>query len=163
MLLIGFMGAGKSTVGRLVATRLAWEFIDLDEEIERAAGCSVVALFEREGEAGFRARESEATAALRGRSRIVVATGGGWMANGRIADVDRAGRTIWLGVSAAEAMRRAAATPGNRPLFGRTLDDVSALLAARSAQYAEADLKIETDSRDPEAIAAEIIEVLKAN
>ena len=160
MLLVGFMAAGKTTVGALLAERLGWTFVDLDGEIERAAGSSVTDLFASEGEPGFRRREAAATVALRGRERIVVATGGGWVANSEVTREDRAGTVVWLQVTPAEAVRRAAVAPGRRPLLGASADGAAELLAARVARYAAADLIIDTDGREPHEIAAEIIEAL---
>ncbi len=77
IVLTGFMGAGKSTVGRLLAAELGWQFVDVDEEIESRAGMSVAEIFATEGEGGFRRRESAAIARALGRDRVVIALGGG--------------------------------------------------------------------------------------
>src|SRR5687768_9084397 len=85
VVLVGFMGSGKTTVGRQLASRLGWTFVDLDDEVEARAGMSVDELFRARGEAGFRALESEAGAAALGRSATVLAPGGGWsLAPGRM-------------------------------------------------------------------------------
>src|SRR5436190_15285968 len=75
--LIGLMGAGKTSVGKLLARRLGKTFYDCDHEIERATGVRIPVIFEIEGEAGFRARESRMLAELAQRAGIVLATGGG--------------------------------------------------------------------------------------
>src|SRR3954471_7938685 len=75
--LVGFMASGKTTVGRLLAERLEWAFVDLDEVIEEAAGKTVPEIFAAEGEAGFRKRETDAVRAVAQRRKTVVATGGG--------------------------------------------------------------------------------------
>jgi shikimate kinase len=75
--LVGLMGAGKTSVGRLLAKRLGKAFYDCDQEIERATGVKIPVIFEIEGEAGFRAREARMLAELAGRHEIVLATGGG--------------------------------------------------------------------------------------
>lgn len=77
LVLTGFMGAGKSTVGRLLAERIGWEFLDLDASIESRAGMSVPQIFAIHGEAHFRKLESQALASALGRSRVVIALGGG--------------------------------------------------------------------------------------
>jgi shikimate kinase len=77
LVLTGFMGAGKSTVGRLLANRLGWEFLDLDALIESRTGLSVPAIFAAHGETAFRQFESEALAAALSRSNLVLALGGG--------------------------------------------------------------------------------------
>src|SRR5450755_42182 len=75
--LVGFMATGKTTVGRILAARLGWRLVDLDDVIAREAGRTVPEIFEAEGEAGFRAREARALAAASAERRAVVATGGG--------------------------------------------------------------------------------------
>lgn len=75
--LTGFMGAGKSTVGRLLAEQLGWHFIDVDAEVERTHGCTIAAMFERDGEEAFRRCESAALARALGRSHAIIALGGG--------------------------------------------------------------------------------------
>ncbi len=77
LVLTGFMGAGKTTVGRLLAARLSWDFLDLDAYIESRTGLTVPAIFARYGEAHFRQLESTALASALGRSRLVLALGGG--------------------------------------------------------------------------------------
>src|SRR4051812_29379736 len=77
LFLIGFMATGKTTVGRILAARLGWRLVDLDEVITREAGQSVPRIFEAEGEAGFRAREARALADVCRETKVVVATGGG--------------------------------------------------------------------------------------
>jgi len=77
VVLVGFMGAGKSTVGPLVAQRLAWTFLDLDDDIEAAAGRTVPEIFATDGEAAFRAAERAAAERAGRRERLVLATGGG--------------------------------------------------------------------------------------
>lgn len=75
--LVGLMGAGKTSVGKLLAQRLQMEFLDCDQEIERATGVKVAVIFEIEGETGFRAREAKMLAQLASRKNVLVATGGG--------------------------------------------------------------------------------------
>jgi shikimate kinase len=77
IVLTGFMGAGKSTVGRLLATKLGWQFLDIDHEIEAKAGMTIAEIFETEGEFRFRHRESSAIARALGRTCTVIALGGG--------------------------------------------------------------------------------------
>ena len=77
LVLTGFMGSGKTTVGGLLAKRLEWSFLDLDHEIERRDGRSVARIFAEEGEPGFRRRESLALVSLLGKQRMVLALGGG--------------------------------------------------------------------------------------
>lgn len=77
IILIGMMASGKSTVGRTLAQELGWEFYDSDKEIEKRCGVPISFIFEKEGEAGFRARETQMLAELTAKSGVVIATGGG--------------------------------------------------------------------------------------
>jgi shikimate kinase len=77
IVLTGFMGAGKSTVGRLLAARLGWQFVDVDVEVEARYGCTIAQMFAEAGEAEFRRRESAAIARALGQQNIVIALGGG--------------------------------------------------------------------------------------
>jgi len=158
--LIGFMASGKTRVGKLLAARLGWAFVDLDELIVAAAGAPIPEIFAREGEAAFRRRESEAVRAAATRPRTVIATGGGAACREEnIAAMLGAGRVIALAVSAEEAVRRAGTTSG-RPLLDGKSDPVGAartLLAAREPFYARAHLRAETDGRSPEEIVDALV------
>jgi shikimate kinase len=145
--LTGFMGAGKTATGRALAARLGVPFLDLDDEVERAADRTIRALFEEEGEAGFRRREHAALARLLqrpGLDRFVLATGGGTMAQGEPARLLLAAtRTVWLRVPLATVLRRLGAEEvRRRPLF---LDEaaVRRLYAARTAAYARCELAVD--------------------
>jgi shikimate kinase len=158
--LIGFMASGKTTVGRLVAQRLGWRFEDLDELIVAAAGASVPKIFADEGELGFRRRETQAVAAAAGQRATVFATGGG--AACREPNLDAmltSGRVVALEVSPEEAVRRAGDQSG-RPLLDGQADKLTAaraLLGARRDFYRRAHVRVATDGRTPEEIAAEVI------
>ena len=158
--LIGFMGSGKTTVGRLLAKRLGWSFADLDDLIVRSAGLSVAEIFAREGEEGFRRRETEAVRAAAARRRSVVATGGGAACREEnLALMLASGRVVALAVSAAEAVRRTGSRSG-RPLLDDSADPLAAataLLSARQPFYARAHLRVETDRRTPGEAAGEIL------
>jgi shikimate kinase / 3-dehydroquinate synthase len=157
VLLWGFMGTGKSTVGPLLARALGREFVDLDEVIAVAAGASVAALFAREGEAGFRAREARALEAALERPGVVVAPGGGALcSDAALARARERGPLVVLRATIDEIVRRGGAS---RPLLVGTADPRQAaadLLEARRRFYEAADLAVATDGRPPAAIAAEI-------
>lgn len=165
VLLIGFMGSGKSTVGRLVAHGLELPFIDLDRRIVAAAGMSIPEIFETRGEDGFRAEETLALGALAEEPDAVVACGGGVV----VRDENRTllkslGRVVYLRVSAGEAIARIGDT-SSRPLLagpGATIAATS-LLAAREALYdAVADIAVQTEGRTPEEVAQEVLRELRA-
>ena len=156
--LIGFMGSGKTTVGGLLAERLGWAFADLDELIAGTAGLTVAEIFAREGEEGFRRRETEAVRAAAAGRRSVIATGGGAACREENLSLMLAsGQVVALAVSAAEAVRRTGTRSG-RPLLDDSADPLAAattLLSARQPFYARANLKVETDRRTPdEAVSA---------
>ncbi len=144
--LTGFMGAGKSAIGRRLAAALGWEFIDLDERVEETAGLPIAVLFERRGEDGFRALErTELTATLR-RTRVVVATGAGALAQPGALELLRGrGLIIWLKLPFAElAQRVEAAGTGARPLYGDRRR-ARQLYRERLPFYRQADLVLAVD------------------
>jgi len=156
VVLIGLMGAGKSTVGRLLAERLGVEFIDLDREIEQAEGRPIAAIFDAVGEAGFREIETIALRQLAGRSAAVVATGGGTpVDNDNRQRLAALGRVVWLDVSTAVAVRRTAGSV--RPLLSgdSPAERLEALRSERLPAYAWADLKVNADL-PAEAVVSEI-------
>ena len=107
LVLVGFMGCGKSSVGRILARRLGWDFVDLDARVEKAEGRSVAAIFAESGEARFRVVEATEAEKALARDRVVLATGGGWAAQpGRLAALPEGTLSVWLRVSAEEAVRK---------------------------------------------------------
>jgi shikimate kinase len=160
IVLLGLSGAGKSSVGRILAERLDWRFIDLDEEIVKLAGTTIAEMFRTSGEEAFRALERQLTAGLSSERRTVLAPGGGWVANpGARAALPADARFVWLRVSPEEAVRRVLGSGEARPLLagGDPLDAARGLLAARKALYATADLAVDVDARSPEEIAKQIL------
>jgi shikimate kinase len=162
--LVGFMATGKTTVGRILAARLGWKLVDLDEVIVREAGQSVPRIFETEGEAGFRARESRAVASVAAERRIVVATGGGAACReDNLRLMLGAGRVVALAVTPEEAVRRAGDGAG-RPMLMQTqpgqpdpLARARALLEARAPFYARAHLQVDTVGRLPQDVARDVL------
>lgn len=160
LILIGPMGAGKSTVGRQLATVLSREFFDSDHEIERRCGVDIPLIFEKEGEAGFRSRERAVIAELSQRRAIVLATGGG-----AVLDPDNrrhlisSGRVIYLFASVAEQLRRIG-TDTHRPLLQAPDPQarLAELLAQRDPLYREtADQIVLTDQCQARDVVAQIL------
>ena len=164
IVLVGFMAAGKSTVGRKLARALDWRFRDLDDEIERHTGLRVPDFFRMRGERAFRQLERELTDRLLEEPETVVAPGGGWAAlPGVMETLPPRLLTIWLRVSAEEAVRRARLDGATRPLLdvADPLASAKSLLAAREAFYALAHADIDVDDRTPDDVVEAILEMLR--
>jgi shikimate kinase len=152
--LVGFMGAGKSTLGRRIALRLSVPFVDLDEEIERTSGRTVRAVFEESGEAAFREREAEFLAATEALPAAVVATGGGCFAQeGNRRRIARLGTAVFLDVGL-ETVRARLKGKTDRPLFVSE-DQLGALFAARASFYRMAPLAVRLDGAEAVEEAAD--------
>lgn len=162
IVLVGFMAAGKTTVGRLLAARLGWAYLDLDELITFDAGRAPAELIAARGEVAFRRVETAALARALQTRNTVLATGGGAVLSPRNRRLlaRAAGRVVWLKVSAEEAWRRAKGQVGPgaaRPVLPPSLDQVLELLAAREPSYAAAATEVrDTDGVEPAAVAAAI-------
>jgi shikimate kinase len=156
--LTGFMGCGKTSVGRRLARRLGIAFIDLDEEVERRAGMTVRQIFESQGEPAFRQMEAEALRGTLELPDVVVATGGGTMAFEANAGLIGAnGLAVWLNPAFATiAARIGGRGKTDRPLF-KNESHALALYRERLPAYRRADLTVDVAPREgPEEIAARI-------
>jgi shikimate kinase len=153
VVLFGFMGSGKTTVGHMLAECLGFQFVDLDNEIEAEAGCSISEIFSYEGEAGFRKRELTAARLLADRSGLVIATGGGAVKQPEaIAAFGRTGLLVCLQVDAEECARRVL-NARHRPLIEAESPEarrerIRNLLAERAPLYAAIPIQVKT-SREP--------------
>ena len=157
--LIGFMGAGKSTVGRVLAEKLAYEFIDLDNVIETQTGKSVQAIFAESGEAEFRKLEREAIESCHRIERAVIALGGGaYLPEENRTLLRRLGKTVWLDCPLKICLTRTAGDR-SRPLLGGE-SEMKALFESRLPLYALADHRIETGSLRAKYVAKAIIDTL---
>ena len=157
--LVGLSGAGKSTVGRLLATRMGWDFSDSDQEIEAETGKKVTEIFAQEGEEAFRKLELNALRRLSERDQLVIATGGGSVTVPKARALMGGGFVVWLSVSPEEAARRLQQDPSTdeRPLLsGDTRGRLEALLQARLVHYQAADAAIDVDELSPELVASEL-------
>lgn len=157
--LVGFMGAGKSTVGRALANHLEYEFLDLDDRIEARVGKSVQRIFAELGEAAFRLLEREAINSCKDATSAVVALGGGAYVTEENRDLLRTmGKTIWLDCPLEVCLRRIGRDK-SRPLLGNS-GEMSALLERRRAAYALADYIIQTGELSPQELVIEIMKLL---
>lgn len=159
--LTGFMGSGKTTVGRLLADRLGCVFVDLDATIVERAGKSIVALFAEVGEPGFRALEREALVATLALPEAVVATGGGTVTLRDFAElVHRNGVAVWLHPPFATIARRIGSLGKlDRPLF-RSEEQALQLYRERLPAYRRADVTVEVSDDESAAEVAARIELL---
>ena len=166
LILVGPMGAGKSSIGRRLAQRFGLRFADADTFVEQAAGASVSQLFEREGEAAFRRRECEALATLLAQDGLVLSTGGGAVLDaGNRLLMQRRGFVVHLQVSQAQQLARLA-QDASRPLLARPdrAQVLDALAAQRAPLYAQvADLSFDTDALDAAASADALGDLLAAH
>ncbi len=155
--LVGFMGSGKSTVGKLLAKELGWPFIDLDETIEAAEKRTIRQIFEQEGEALFRALEYAVLTEASKTEPAVIALGGGTFAQRPNLDFIRnsGGVTVWLDCSLAE-LRRRCQTVNNRPLF-RDPESFAQLFDNRLPFYQLAQHRVSTDRRSPREVVEQIL------
>ena len=154
--LVGFMGSGKSTVGRLLATAVGYRFVDVDTLIEQDAGVSIPELFRRAGEDVFRALETRLLLGVGDRRSVVIATGGGAPMRAVNHEFLRTKcRTFYLEISAAEAQRRVGGSSG-RPLLAATPEGIAELLAARHGRYAAAGDTIPAEGRTSVQVVAAI-------
>ncbi len=162
--LVGPMGAGKSTIGRLLAHRLGWEFVDLDADIERRCGANIPWIFDVEGEEGFRARESAVLEELSLEDDTVLATGGGAVLAERNREImHQRGLVVFLKASADQLIKRTA-RDRNRPLLQVENREqvVRDILQYRLPLYNEvAHLVIETDGMTPQAVVGRIVRALR--
>jgi shikimate kinase len=166
--LTGFMGSGKSTVGRMLASQLAWHFVDLDAEIERESGLPISQIFAQKGEIVFREIEHECLARVLGsasarNTRLILALGGGTFAQPRnaalIREIDGSPRgagsiVIWLDCSTEELLQRCVLM-GDRPLF-RDEASFRKLYEERLPYYQQADYRVESGG-EPVRVVEQIL------
>jgi shikimate kinase len=159
IVLVGLMGAGKSTVGRRLAAALKLPFHDADAEIETAAGCSISDFFERYGEPAFREGERRVIARLLAGPRHVLATGGGaFMDATTRALIKGQGFSVWLRADIGLLMERVLKRP-TRPLLKNSdpRATMERLMAERYPVYAEADLTVDSNGGPHDAIVQRIL------
>ena len=165
VVLVGLMGAGKSAIGRRLASRLGIPFVDADEEIERAAGCSISDIFEIHGEAAFRDGERRVIARLLARPPHVLATGGGAFMDPETRVAIRAcGISVWLRADLDLLVSRVSRR-NNRPLLagGDPREILQRLMNERHPIYAEADVVVESGDGPHEQTVEAVLGALGAH
>ena len=165
IILIGFMGVGKTSLGKLLASKLGRGFVDLDEKIEHDAKMSIPKIFETYGEKYFRELEKAAVKEVSTRRNIVIATGGGTVKDAENLQLLKdSGIIICLTTDPEEIFRRTEKR-GERPVLdgggNERLETIKKLLAEREQFYAQADCKIDTTEWSPLQIVNKICEKLK--
>lgn len=157
LVLAGFMGTGKSTVGRIVAERLGLAFVDTDAQIERQAGRSIAQIFAQDGEAAFRRLEAQVCRQIAaGRGQVIAVGGGALLDDGTRRAFAQTALIVCLTCSLDEILRRVGDDPA-RPLFSTDRERLAALYARRADHYASLPHIIETTARTPAEVAGEVI------
>ncbi len=157
IVLIGFMGTGKSTVGKRLAQSLAWDFVDTDYVIGEVTNLSVTEIFRRHGETRFRSEERIVVGRLSQQDRLVIATGGGTVVDPRNFEVlARNGFIIGLHASL-EAILSRIGHKNDRPLLKGTKEAIEKLWFERQACYAQADFTVDTSRKNIDEVVNEIL------
>ena len=161
--LAGFMGSGKSTVGRALADALGWQFVDLDEEIERSEGAAISEIFDQRGETAFREIESrmlrqQVKSVETGRPHVIALGGGAFVQEENFAILSNNGVTVWLDCPF-ETVERRLSGFHHRPL-ARDPRKLRALFDERVRGYAHADYRVPSGSDDPQVAVKQILAVL---
>jgi shikimate kinase len=162
LVLIGFMGTGKTEAGRLLAGELNRRMVDTDELIEQREGMSIGDIFKKYGEPYFRKREQELICELAAQRGLVIATGGGIVLNGENVRILRdSGYLVWLDAEMGEVAARLAGDTTRPLLAGQGDSDVAKLYEQRQPLYgAAAHMRVSTTRKTPLAVVEEIIRVL---
>lgn len=168
IVLLGYMGSGKSTIGRLLAERLDHSFVDLDEHLEKAEGMSIAQIFDKKGEIYFRKKESHyVSELLTDCNDIILSLGGGTPCYGNNMGhiLELTASVFYLKVSVNELNTRLLSEKSERPLIKNVDDEdlpefIGKHIFERGRFYQKANYTIECDNKEPKIIASEIVEIL---
>ena len=162
VVLVGIMGAGKSTVGKILADRLGMRFIDADQEIERAAGCTITDFFEKYGEVEFRKGEERVISRILAGEPCILATGGGaFMSEATRLLIKKMARSVWLRVSF-EVLAKRLEKRSDRPLLQTTdpQQTLKALIKKRYPIYNDADFIVDAENDGVDITVSKVVECL---
>ena len=160
--LVGFMAAGKSTIGRLLACELQLPFLDSDREIERSIGCTIPTVFRDQGEPEFRRLEREVIARIAVPEPQVIAIGGGAFCDAQTREIlNRRAITIWLDAPFDVMLARLLASNGRPLVRDRTAGDIRELWDERRPFYKQAQLHVATGDSSPGAVVEQILEAIR--
>ena len=162
IVLVGIMGAGKSTVGKVLADRLGMRFVDADQEIERAAGCTITDFFEKYGEVEFRKGEERVISRILAGEPCILATGGGaFMSEATRLLIKKMARSVWLRVSF-EVLAKRLEKRSDRPLLQTTdpQQTLKALIKKRYPIYNDADFIVDAENDGVDITVSKVIECL---
>lgn len=165
LVLVGLMGAGKSTIGRRLAAEIGSKFVDSDNEIAKAAECSISDIFAIYGEEMFRDLEKRVLMRLLSEEPVVIATGGGAFMNAEIRDaIKQDGTSVWLRADLDVLLERVSRR-NTRPLLatGDKRAILTRLLDERNPVYAQADLVVDNNAGDHDKVVDNIVDLLKKN
>lgn len=164
VVLIGFMGTGKSAIGRSVAKILNYQFVDTDQMVEEVTGLTINKIFRKFGEIRFRSEEALVINKLVGKENLVIATGGGMVLNEQNVEKLKKLGVLVLLTAKPEVILERVSRKNTRPLLakGKTLDSIKSLIAEREESYhRSADITIDTSGRDIEESAQLIVKLVK--
>lgn len=163
IVLIGFMGTGKTAVGTRLAQRMGREFVDTDKEIERITGMTIRDIFYKTGETRFRSEESLVVKRLADRTKLVIATGGGAVINQENLELlKKNGVLVCLEAEPEDILRRVSKKRNTRPLLKKNVNvnDIRQMLQEREEYYRQADIHVETSGLEPDEIVKRILQKL---
>jgi shikimate kinase len=152
--LVGMMGSGKSTVGRILAEQLAYQFFDSDQLIEQASRKSIAEIFDAEGEEAFRTLETQVLSQLAPYTRLVIATGGGAVLKSENWSYLHHGLVVWLDVPPETSLARVSQDPTPRPLIQQAdpLQTLKTIFQERQRYYLQADVRVDADAPAQEVV-----------
>jgi shikimate kinase len=164
LVLFGFMGSGKSTIGRLAAAELKMPFIDVDAEIEHQQKSSISEIFEKQGETTFRDIESQLIEDLSKKDGVVIATGGGAILRQQNVDhLKKNGIVVFLHADEETILRRTSSNQ-NRPLLkGNARENIRTLMNARAPLYAALPYQVETGGRTSHQVLNEVMRIYRTS